>query len=114
MANDKIGKASKRERQWESLKKTSEIVRLGILVGIAVLIAIAGMILSETRQQRIELNDRITQLTTAINSRPANPAAPTRPSGPDPEKVYTVKTEGAPFRGSRSAPITIVEISDFQ
>src|SRR5438128_565398 len=98
-----------------NINKWSEKIRLGILIGVAILIALTGLNVYETRRQRIELNDQITQLAKAINSRPANnPAAPARPSGPDPEKVYTVKTEGAPIEGSRSAPIQIVEISDFQ
>jgi hypothetical protein len=97
-----------------NINKWSERIPLGILIGVAVLIAIAGLNVYETRQQRIEMNDRMTQLATAINARPAGNPAPARPSGPDPEKVYTVKTEGAPFEGSKSAPIMIVEISDFQ
>src|SRR5262245_44378634 len=94
----------------------SEKIPLGILVGVVVLIVIAGANLYETHQQRTEMNDRTTQLATAINARPAapNPAQPARPSGPDPDKVYTVKVEGAPIEGSKSAPVQIVEISDFQ
>lgn len=113
MTMNKNGETQSSESQRHA-GKTSERTRLGILVGIAVLIAIAGMNLYETRQQRRELNDRMTQLAAAINSRPSGPAAPARPSGPDPEKVYTVKTEGAPFKGAKGAPITIVEISEFQ
>ena len=99
----------------DNMNKWGDKIPVAILIGIAALILLTGLNVYETRRQRIELNDQITQLAKAINSRPANnPAAPARPSGPDPEKVYTVKTEGAPIEGSRSAPIQIVEISDFQ
>jgi hypothetical protein len=70
------------------------------------------MNLYETRRQRTELNDRMAQLVTAVSTKPAAPAP--RPTGPDPEKVYTVKTEGAPFKGPSGAPITIAEFSEFQ
>lgn len=43
----------------------------------------------------------------------AKGAQPPR-SGPDPNKVYTVKTQGAPLKGSPAAPIVIAEFSDFQ
>ncbi|HEY5838463.1 MAG TPA: hypothetical protein VIT19_05455 [Pyrinomonadaceae bacterium] len=93
----------------------SDKIRLGILIGVVLLIALASLNVYETRRQRIELNDQMTQLAKTINTRPAaNPAQPPRPSGPDPDKVYTVKTEGAPIEGSKSAPIQIIEISDFQ
>jgi len=96
-------------------KKPSDgLVRLAILVGVAVLIAIAGMNLWETRNQRRELNDRMAELVTAINTKPASPAATPRTTGPDPDKVYTVKTEGAPSIGTKGAPIMIAEFSDFQ
>jgi hypothetical protein len=93
----------------------SERIRLGILIGVAILIALAGLNVYETRRQRIEMNEQMTLLAKAVNTRPAaNPAQPARPSGPDPDKVYTVKTEAAPIEGARSAPVMIVEISDFQ
>jgi hypothetical protein len=43
----------------------------------------------------------------------ARPAAP-RQTGPDPNKVYPVKIDGAPFEGPKEAPVTIAEFSDFQ
>jgi hypothetical protein len=98
----------------EPLKKSYDgLMRVGILVGIALLVVISGMNLYETRRQRMELSDRMTQLAAAINTKPAAPP-PQRPTGPDPEKVYTVKLEGAPFKGPSGAPITIAEFSEFQ
>lgn len=98
----------------QPLKRPSDgSIRVAILVGVAVLILLTGMSLYETHQQRSELNSKMAQLVTALNTKPAAPP-PQRPSGPDPDKVYTVKTEGAPFQGPNTAPITIAEFSDFQ
>ncbi len=42
------------------------------------------------------------------------PAPPPRRRGPDPEKVYTLSSAGAPFKGPADAKVTVVEFSDFQ
>ncbi len=94
-------------------KSSDGLIRVAILVGLVLLVGISGLNLYETRRQRTELNDRMTQLATAISTKPAA-TPPQRPSGPDPEKVYTVKLEGAPFKGPSGAPITIAEFSEFQ
>jgi hypothetical protein len=114
MAKDRSDNAPQPEPRRQLLKKPSDgLIRLAILVGVAALVVLTGMNVYQTRQQRAELNDRMAQLVTALNTKPAA-APPQRPTGPDPDKVYTVKTEGAPFKGPSGAPITIAEFSEFQ
>ena len=60
------------------------------------------------RLQQIET--RMTQISAKLDQRAPAP----RPSGPDPNRVYTVKYDGAPSKGPAAAPVTIAEFSDFQ
>jgi hypothetical protein len=85
------------------------------LAGVVVLILLSYMNWQETRQVQktvearlADVDDRLADLT----NRPAPAAAPAR--GPDPNRVYTVKTDGAPYKGPQGAPVSIVEFSDFQ
>lgn len=56
--------------------------------------------------------DRVAQ---APAQQPAQPAQdPPRRRGPDPDRVYDIKTADAPAKGPAGAPITIAEFSDFQ
>jgi protein-disulfide isomerase len=43
-----------------------------------------------------------------------NAAPPTARRGPDPDRRYTVNTEGSPAIGPETAAVTMVEFSDFQ
>ena len=71
----------------------------------------AGKVKNDSTKRIVDLETRLSQLQTQV----ANAAKSKPPSsGPDPNKVYTVKTEGAPTRGNPTAPIVIAEFSDYQ
>ena len=90
-----------------------------VLVGIALLLVLGGWSLAEVRSIRKDLNDKIAQLDTklvALQTKVeagAKAAAPRR-SGPDPDKAYTIRTDGSPSLGEPDAVVTIAEFSDFQ
>ena len=70
--------------------------------------------LQTTLQDRIgKSDDRLNQVATKVDQVGSRAAAPAQ-RGPDPNKVDTVKTEGAPFQGPKAAPVVIAEFSDFQ
>ncbi len=83
----------------------------GAVVGGALLIRAP---LEAVSAELAQMRDTVEGLPSA-----AAPAAPTRqaarPDRPDPSKRYEVNTAGSPSRGGpESAPIQIVEFSDFQ
>jgi protein-disulfide isomerase len=67
---------------------------------------------TETAKRFAELDQRISALQTQVAN--AAKAQPKPQQGPDPNKVYTVKTDGAPTHGNPTAPIVIAEFSDYQ
>jgi len=95
-------------------------LRAATLAGVAILIAITGMNLFETRRQKAALDERLTLLENQVAGlgtrmdAAAKAAQPRPQQGPDPNRVYTVRAEGAPVLGPKAAPITIAELSDFQ
>ena len=59
-----------------------------------------------------KIETRISQLASKVENMPAQAQRPRR--GPDPNKVYQIKTAGSPSKGPANAPVTIAEFSDFQ
>jgi hypothetical protein len=83
------------------------------LAGVAVLILLGYMNWQETREVQKSLDDRLGKVETRLaDLAKARPAAARQ--GPDPDRVYTVKMDGAPMKGPAGAPVTIAELSDFQ
>ena len=102
-------------RDAERALRVPAILSGGMLAGVSALVLLSYLNWQETRrvQKTLEvrlaaMDDRLAQL----GSRAAPAAAATR--GPDPNRVYSVKTDGAPVRGPVGAPVTIVEFTDFQ
>ena len=90
-----------------------------IVVGVYALIFLGLLNWQLSRQTQGNLEDqlarienRLAQLSTKADQVSARAAPAQR--GPDPNRVYTVKTDGAPFKGASNAPITIAEFSDYQ
>ena len=86
------------------------------LTGVAVLTALTFMTWNQTRsldERFAGVENRLAQLSTKVDQVGSRAAAPAQ-RGPDPNKVYTVRTDGAPFKGPKDAPVTIAEFSEFQ
>jgi len=110
-----------RESQMQGASAgSSRWVGLAIVGGLAALSVFGYLTLLEMRgihrvlDARLDqIDTRLAQVSTKIELAVARPAAAER-SGPDPNRVYAIKTDGAPFKGRAAAPITIAEFSDFQ
>lgn len=86
-------------------------------VGVALVLSLSAWSQQKKATETIEgrfqnLEASVQQLTTKVDQ--AQRAAAPRRTGPDPDKVYTIKTAGAPSKGRTGAPIVIAEFSDFQ
>ncbi len=96
----------------------SWLVRIAMLAGLAVLIYMNATALRESRAGRKEQGDRLVQLDGRVTQLTAKVDAIGRQQqprgGPDPNRVYTIKTDGSPSKGGAAAPIVIAEFSDFQ
>jgi protein-disulfide isomerase len=65
----------------------------------------------DTARRLVDVDQRIAQLQQQVAN--AAKAKPAPPQGPDPNKVYTVRTDG-PTKGNPKAPVVIAEFSDYQ
>ncbi len=96
-------------------RQDSQTLRLATLGGVVALLMISFSNWREIDQIQTSLDSKLVQLQTQlaqvstkvdnVSTRAAAAPAPAR-RGPDPNRVYQIKTAGAPFKGPVSAPIT--------
>jgi len=86
------------------------------LAGVVAVLMISLSNYREIDRIQTSLDSRLTQIenriTEVANRAPA--AAQPLQRGPDPNRVYEIRTAGAPLKGPATAPVTIAEFSDFQ
>jgi len=88
-------------------------------IGLAVVALGLGFVAwSDAKKVKDDMAKRlvdIDQKLGALQTQVANAAKAKPPQqGPDPNKVYAVKIDGAPTHGNPTAPIVIAEFSDYQ
>ena len=91
-----------------------------LIVGGAILASgfVVKSALDDTTTQLDQIKTGIIETRQALNAavRVSNLRAPAakKKSGPDLDKVHTIKTAGRPTKGNAKAKIEIVEFSDFE
>ena len=113
----------KSDRPGPSQRSQPATGAIGILtvLGVAIVLVLSVVTWNSNRslQQSLEtqlgqVQGSVARLEKTLQDSAARAAAPPPRQGPDPNRVYPVKTQGSPAEGPATAPITIAEFSDFQ
>ena len=107
-------------RHFPLARRDGQGLAVATLVGVMALLMISFSNWREIDRIEKSLDERMGQIETRIgqvadkmDNLPTRAAQPAR-RGPDPNRVYQIKTAGSPARGPTRAAVTIAEFSDFQ
>jgi protein-disulfide isomerase len=89
--------------------KSFDLSSFAIFVGVLVILGVSFV----TMLRLNRLTERVNTLEAELAGRSA-PARARTAEGPDPTVVHKVETAGAPSKGPETAPVTIVEFSEFE
>ena len=90
---------------------------LAALAGVVAVLVIALASWRDLQRLDRALGERLSKLAPRLDQvadRMERTPAEASPRGPDPNRVYAIKTDGSPSRGKAGAPVTVAEFADFQ
>ncbi|MBT39056.1 MAG: thioredoxin domain-containing protein [bacterium] len=114
-----LQRASKYQKEFNTLSDRASgtsLIVAAVIIGAAI-VASSWMLKASIDAGSAQITaaaGQMEELTAKLNAPPPKPQAAARPSRPNPNKKYTVDIGGSPTRGPDSAPVKIVEWSDFQ
>ena len=111
------GNAQQQHPAWRPPPRRGvDTLDLATLAGVVAVLMISFSNWREIDRIQETLDNRLAQIENRIaevaNRAPA--AAQPLQRGPDPNRVYEIRTAGAPVKGPATAAVTIAEFSDFQ
>ena len=108
---------SKRMENNKSTPASSGFLGKATLAAACLVLVANVSLWTQNKGNQASLTEKLTKIETQmglLSNKIDNVARGSGQKGVDPNKVYTVKTEGSPFKGPSTAPVTIAEFSDFQ
>jgi len=98
-------------------RSSSSTLAMATLAAAGLVLVVNVQTYLTTRNNQTALTERLTRIETQmgqLSNKMDSVSKGGGQRGPDPNKVYAIKMDGAPVKGNPKAPVTVVEFSDFQ